>query len=57
MRPRGFRIIRIEGFPPKSYVWAFGGWRRVHHVWWGLLYALTDIRDWRVWVSDFRKLP
>ena len=45
--------VRITFRPTRCYV--FG--RRVHHGPVALLWFLTDIKDWRVWVRDFLKRP
>jgi hypothetical protein len=31
------------------------GGRRVHHFWLGFAIVLSDLGDWRVWVSDLRR--
>jgi hypothetical protein len=47
--------VVTEGFPPKLYVLYRGKYHRVHHFWIGLVYAVSDLHDWRVWISDLRE--
>jgi len=41
-------FVRFTVRPTRLYI----ADRRVHHFWVGLLIALSDYRDWRVWVPD-----